>query len=118
LKQKQKTSDDGRLFPAHYNVRRLNSSFIPTDTEVCISTIQRMYSILRGEDSDESVEETSMNEQRITGGRRDVVCNPKYPPEFTDDYTLGELIDLIKEKSAAIATAPGNPEELIGEVYE
>lgn len=43
-----KPADDGRLFSELYNVRRLNSSYIPTDTKVCISTIQRMYSILRG----------------------------------------------------------------------
>ena len=36
----------------------------------------------------------------------------------TDDYTLAELLDLIKEKSSAIATAVGNLEKLIGEVDE
>jgi type I restriction enzyme M protein len=30
--------------------------------------------------------------------------------DSTDDYTLGELLNLIKEKSAAIATAVGNAE--------
>lgn len=35
-----------------------------------------------------------------------------------DDYTLAELLDLIKEKSAAIVTAVGNLEQLIGEVDE
>ncbi len=36
----------------------------------------------------------------------------------TDDYTLSELLDTIKEKSAAIAFAVGNLEKLIGEVDE
>lgn len=36
----------------------------------------------------------------------------------TDDQTLAELLNLIKEKSAAIATAVGNLETLIGEVDE
>jgi type I restriction enzyme M protein len=36
----------------------------------------------------------------------------------TDDYTLAELLDLLKEKSAAIATAVSNLEQLIGEVDE
>lgn len=36
----------------------------------------------------------------------------------TDDYTLAELLDTIKEKSAAIATAVSNLEQLIGEVDE
>jgi len=38
--------------------------------------------------------------------------------DSTDDYTLAELLDLIKEKSAAISSAVGSLEELIGEVEE
>ena len=82
--------DDGRLFSELYNVCRLNSPYIPADTKVCVSTIQRMYSILRGEDLDDSVEETSLNEQVITGGPREVVYNPKYPPEFFDVIIIDE----------------------------
>jgi len=85
-----KPYDDGRLFSELYNVRRLNSSYIPADTKVCISTIQRMYSILRGEELDESTEETSMNEQQITGSPRDVAYNPKYSPEFFDIIIIDE----------------------------
>jgi type I restriction enzyme M protein len=36
----------------------------------------------------------------------------------TDDYTLAELLTLIKEKSVAISTAVGNLEELISKVDE
>ena len=85
-----KPSDDGRLFSELYTVRRLNSSYIPKDTKVCISTIQRMYSILRGEEMDESVEETSLNEQNITGNSREVSYNPSYPPEFFDFIIIDE----------------------------
>ena len=38
--------------------------------------------------------------------------------DSADDYTLSELLDLIKEKSAAIVTAAGSLEKLIGEVDE
>jgi type I restriction enzyme M protein len=38
--------------------------------------------------------------------------------DSTDDYTLAELLDIIKEKSAAIRVAVGNLEQLIGEVEE
>jgi hypothetical protein len=38
--------------------------------------------------------------------------------DSTEDYTLAELLDLIKDKSAAIVTAVGNFENLIGEVDE
>ena len=85
-----KPSDAGRLFPELYGVKRLSSSYIPKDTKVCISTIQRMYSILRGEDLDESAEETSMNEQTITGRPREVVYNHKYPPEYFDLIIIDE----------------------------
>lgn len=88
--RKYKPSDDARLFPELYNVCRLNSPQIPNDANVCISTIQRMYSILKGRELDESAEETSLNEQRITGGPRDVEYNPSYPPEYFDFIIIDE----------------------------
>jgi len=82
--------DDGRKFPELYNVRRLNSSYIPNDTKVCISTIQRMYSILRGEEMDESAEQDNPNERKDSGKPRDVVYNGKYPPEYFDFIIIDE----------------------------
>ncbi len=82
--------DDVRLFPELYNVCRLTSSQIPKDASVCISTIQRMYSILKGRDLDESDEETSPNEMKITGAVREVEYNPLYPPEFFDFIIIDE----------------------------
>lgn len=55
-------NDDNRSFAQLYGVRRLNSSYIPNDIQICISTIQRMYSILKGEEMDESAEEESFFE--------------------------------------------------------
>ena len=49
-------NDDNRKFTELYNVQRLTSSYIASDSQVCISTIQRLYSILRGEELDESAE--------------------------------------------------------------
>jgi type I restriction enzyme R subunit len=37
---------ENRKFVELYNVQRLTSSFIAKDSQVCISTIQRMYSLL------------------------------------------------------------------------
>lgn len=88
--RKYKPTDDVRLFPELYNVRRLNSSYIPQDTHVCISTIQRMYSILRGEELDESAETESLNEQTIVGRPKEVVYNDKYPLEFFDFIIIDE----------------------------
>lgn len=55
-------NDDNRKFTELYNVQRLNSSYIASDSQVCISTIQRLYSILKGEELDESAEMENPNE--------------------------------------------------------
>ncbi len=62
-------NDDNRSFFELYGVRRLKSSFIPSDAHVCISTIQRMYSILRGEELDESAEQESLNENAMSASK-------------------------------------------------
>lgn len=49
-------NDDNRTFTELYNVQRLTSSYIAPDSQVCISTIQRLYSILKGEELDERAE--------------------------------------------------------------
>lgn len=79
-------NDDNRSFFELYGVRRLKSSFIPSDAQVCISTIQRMYSILRGEELDDSAEQESLNENPSVDRQspKEVVYNAKYPPEFFD----------------------------------
>jgi type I restriction enzyme R subunit len=83
-------NDDPRRFSELYNVHRLKSPFIPADSHVCISTIQRMYSILKGQDMDESLEEISPNEEPLTGSPREVVYNEKYTPEFFDFIIIDE----------------------------
>lgn len=85
-------NDDNRSFSQLYGVRRLRSSYIPGDIQICISTIQRMYSILKGEELDESTEEESFFEK--TGADyqpvKEVVYNSKYPPEFFDCIIVDE----------------------------
>ena len=85
-------NDDPRSFSQIYGVRRLKSSYIPGEVQVCISTIQRMYSILKGEDIDESAEETSFNEFVTADSKapKEVVYNEKYPPEFFDCIIVDE----------------------------
>lgn len=85
-------NDDNRSFSELYGVRRLKSSFIPGDAHVCISTIQRMYSILRGEELDESTEEESFHENPSMDQQtpKEVVYNAKYPPEFFDVIIIDE----------------------------
>ncbi len=59
---KYQPTDDNRKFTELYNVQRLNSSYISSDSQVCISTIQRLYSILKGEELEESSEQENPNE--------------------------------------------------------
>lgn len=90
--RKYHPNDDPRSFPEIYPIFRLKSSVMPKDTLVYISTIQRMYSILKGEELDESVEEESLFEQRgaDTQPVKEVVYNAKYPPEFFDCIIVDE----------------------------
>ena len=85
-------NDDPRSFSQLYGVSRLKRSYIPDDTQICISTIQRMYSILKGEELDESAEEVSFNELKSADSqpRKEVVYNAKYPPEFFDCIIVDE----------------------------
>ena len=51
------TPDDGRKFTELYNVQHLSSNFIDEPSQVCITTLQRLYSMLKGESDYESEEE-------------------------------------------------------------
>ena len=84
--------DETRRFSELYDVCRLNSVNIPSSSQVCISTIQRMYSILRGEMLDEKNEEVNPNKYAgaLRGEPREVVYNRKYPPEFFDVIIIDE----------------------------
>jgi type I restriction enzyme R subunit len=83
-------SDDNRKFTELYNVRRLNSKYVPPDSQVCISTIQRMYSILKGEELDETAEQINPHEYVEIGRPREVEYNEKVPPEFFDFIVIDE----------------------------
>lgn len=85
-------NDDPRSFSQLYGVRRLKNSYIPNDIQVCICTIQRMYSILKGEELDESTEEKSFAEFATAESKapKEVVYNEKYPPEFFDCIIVDE----------------------------
>lgn len=84
-------NDDNRKFTELYNVQRLKNSYIAGSSQVCISTIQRMYSILKDEPLDESAEDENPAE-RIVRPRQPlpVVYNAKYPPEYFDFIIIDE----------------------------
>jgi len=84
-------NDDNRKFSELYGVHRLKSSFVPTDNQVYISTIQRLYAILKEEELDEKAEETNPGE--IKWEKRQPIpvgYNPKLPMEFFDFVVIDE----------------------------
>lgn len=83
-------NDDNRKFTELYPVTRLKSSFIPADNKVYISTIQRMYSILKGVELDETAEEANPNETVIPKEALPVVYNEQVPIEFFDFIVIDE----------------------------
>jgi type I restriction enzyme R subunit len=84
-------SDDARTFTELYNVQRLASSAIDPHAQVCISTIQRMYSILSGESIDESAEDISLSEVQQTAKQEKLVrYNAAVPVETFDFIVIDE----------------------------
>ena len=89
-------NDDNRKFTELYNVQRLSSSYIASDAQVCISTIQRLYSILKGEELEESAEESSLEEnswlnQKLSKSRAiPVDYTPNVPIEQFDFIIIDE----------------------------
>ena len=90
---KYRTPDGGRLFTELYNVQHLTSSHIDDVSRVTICTIQRLYSILRGEELAEGADDLSGAElaQAMGGTRtRDVAYNPEVPIEKFDFIVTDE----------------------------
>ncbi|WP_304238324.1 DEAD/DEAH box helicase family protein, partial [Jiulongibacter sediminis] len=89
-------NDDNRKFTELYNVQRLTSSYIASDSQVCVSTIQRLYSILKGEELDESAEEDSsesnswLKQQMKQKKAIPVDYTPKVPIEQFDFIVIDE----------------------------
>ncbi|MBS0552939.1 MAG: DEAD/DEAH box helicase family protein, partial [Proteobacteria bacterium] len=83
--------DDGRTFTELYNVQRLAGPSIDPAARVCISTIQRMYSILSGEPIDDSAEDVSLNELQQSAAQQKLVrYNPAIPVETFDFIVIDE----------------------------
>jgi type I restriction enzyme, R subunit len=85
--------DDPRKFPALYTVQRLKSNAINPAAKVVITTIQRLYSMLKGEaEFDAGNEEGSSfdSAQPWQGEPPRVVYNAAIPPEFFDIIIVDE----------------------------
>ena len=79
-------TETGDPFNTIYTVNRLKSNKVPTDSNVVISTIQRLFSLLTGKeitDDDEDDEETAIGEVQLSG-------NMVLPPDFFDLIIIDE----------------------------
>ena len=81
------TPDEGRKFTELYNVQLLQSSRIDPVSRVCISTIQRVYSILKGEDLAPELEE-------LSGFDASALQREPVPVEYNPDVPI-ETFDVI-----------------------
>jgi len=85
-------NDDNRKFTELYNVQRLTSSYIASDSQVCISTIQRLYSILKGEELDEGAE--IENPEENIWLKNQMTKKQAVPVEYTEKVPI-EQFDFI-----------------------
>jgi type I restriction enzyme R subunit len=84
---------DGRKFTQHYNVNILGRAGIPDATKVTISTIQRMYSQLTGQELDDEADEHSGFEVEASTTNKEprpVSYNPDIPIEAFDVIIIDE----------------------------
>lgn len=97
--QSYRTPDDGRLFTELYNVQRLTHNKIDPVAKVVIGTVQRLYSMLKGEeDLSEEGDEAGADEVAVALGGMDalrkeplpVVYNPGIPIETFDIVFVDE----------------------------
>jgi type I restriction enzyme, R subunit len=81
--------DLNRKFTELYNVQHLASNRIDDVARVTISTIQRLYSTLRGEELAEDLDEVSADEV-APSAPVEVAYNPEVPPETFDVIIVDE----------------------------
>ncbi len=84
------TPDDGRKFTELYNAQPLKSNTIDRASRVVISTIQRLYSILRGESELPEEDDEASGFDHVPARAVDVAYNPKVPIETFDVIIVDE----------------------------
>jgi len=80
------TPDDGRKFTELYNVQHLTTNTLDPVSRVCITTIQRLYSMLRGDaELDSQVEDQSLfDDTPVPEKPVEISYNPQIPIETFD----------------------------------
>ena len=83
-------NDDNRKFTELYGVHRLKSKHIPDDNQVYISTIQRLYAVLKGQELEETAEEENPNERWQPKEVPPIEYNERLPIEYFDFIVIDE----------------------------
>lgn len=79
-------TDNGEAFNTIFGVERLKSAKIPSDSNVVISTIQRLFSLLKGDDIvDDDNDDMEDPETEVT-----LPDNPNLPHDFFDMIIIDE----------------------------
>ena len=87
------TPDDGRKFTELYNVQHLSSNIIDDTNAVCITTIQRLYSMLTGEtdyESDDDEEGSAFEKEAEDTTPEKVTYNPNIAIDTFDVIIVDE----------------------------
>ncbi|MCU1303597.1 MAG: type restriction protein res subunit [Candidatus Sulfotelmatobacter sp.] len=83
--------EENRLFTELYNVQHMQSNKLDDVSKVCITTIQRLYAMLRGEELDPALEEQSGFETSLLQKEPPPVAyNPGLPIETFDFIVTDE----------------------------
>ena len=85
------TPEEHRKFTELYNVQRLQSNKLDPVGKVCITTIQRLYAMMRGEEPDPEIEEKPLGSlESLIKRPVPVSYNPAIPMEFFDFIVVDE----------------------------
>ena len=85
------TPEEHRKFTDLYNVQHLKSNKLDPVAKVCITTIQRLFAMLRGEEVDPEIEEKPLGSlESLIKKPVPVSYNPAIPMEFFDFIVVDE----------------------------
>ena len=82
--------DDNSKFTELYNVQHLDSNTIDPVSQVCITTLQRLYSMLKGDPDYETQEEEVSDFENGEGQTPEVIYNPAIPIDTFDVIIVDE----------------------------
>ncbi len=87
---KFRLTENGDAFNTIFTVDRLKSKTIPSNSNVVISTIQRLFSLLKGEDLEETDDDESYEDYQMPSSSIKLPDNPTLPKDYFDLIIVDE----------------------------